>query len=82
MEENIKQYTSLDGKALTVINIGKFTSEKADSIKRQLNEKTFMCFEICIAPFNGSFNVTAETDYQGSTEEIMGMFIFLMACNL
>ena len=78
----INQIKTWDGVKLTTINIGRMSKGEGDRLAQRLNGKTYMNFEVLVCPAGGECAISAQTMYDGSTEEIMGMFIFLIASEL
>ena len=78
----IKQKETWDNVKITLIDIGRMSKEEGDRLAQRLNGKTYMNFEILVCPAGGECAISAQTMYDGSMEEIMGMFIFLMAGEL
>jgi len=74
----ITQTKTPEGK-YTSIEIGMMSKEQGEKIKEKLEGKTYMNFRILVCPSGGSFEVFAETNYDGKKDDILGAFIFLMA---
>jgi hypothetical protein len=79
----IEQITSehMDGK-LTTIDLGRMSKEQGDRLAKKLNGQTFMDFQIQVAPDGGEWGITAQTSYNASADEILGMFLYVMASEL
>ena len=78
----IEQTVCLDGIKFTTISLGRMCKERGDKLAAKLNGKTFMNFEIIVAPAGGECAISAETTYDGTTDKILGMFLYLMATEL
>ena len=74
----ITQTKTQEGK-YTSIEIGMMSKEQGEQIKAKLEGKTYMNFRILVCPAGGSFEVFAETNYDGKKDDIIAVFVFLMA---
>ena len=79
---NVKQTTTLDNTKITTIDLGYMMREQGKKLAAKLNGKTYMDFEIIVAPAGGECAITAQSYYNGEADEILGMFLFLMASEL
>lgn len=80
---NVEQVTApLDNTKITTIDLGSMSREEGNKLAEKLNGKTFMDFQIIVAPGGGQWFVSAQSFYDGDKEEILGMFLFLMASEL
>lgn len=68
-----------DGRKVTSIQVGRGSKEWGERIKAKLDGTSYMDFEIIVAPDCGEFAVTAQTWYDAEPDEIMDMFVYLMA---
>lgn len=68
---------------LTTIEIGSMSKEKAENFKQKLEAKAgFMNFKVIIFPYAGEFQVSVETTYKASKDQILGQFVWLMATSI
>ncbi len=75
-----KQTKNYNNELLTTIELGNTISrESADTLKKALNEETYMNFKVIAAPYGGGLTLTIETTYRDSKDEILGMLLGLMA---
>lgn len=74
--------TTTDNTKITTIDLGNMQQEQGEKLAKRLNGKTYMDFQISIAPGGGSCAITAQTFYDDDKDEILGMFLFLMASEL
>lgn len=64
----------------TQIELGKFSQQKAEHIKRGIESKSgFMNFEVLCCPCMGEWNVIVQTSYKANKEKILGQLFYLMA---
>lgn len=62
-------------------NIG--SKEQAEKIAKKLNGKTYYNFQVEYGICAGNYPVSVSTDYEGAEEnEVRGMLMFVMACEL
>ena len=80
--KSINQVTCSDNVKLTTIDIGRGSREWGNKLAAKLNDKTFMHFEILVCPAGGECAISAQTTYNGTVDEILGMFIYLMATEM
>lgn len=66
---------------LTTFSLGRFTAEKAERIKARL-PKTYMNFTVVVVPYEGEMEVSVETYYEASREEILEHLLFALATTL
>ncbi len=69
-------------KTLTIIDVGEVHTGQAERIKENVQGKTYMDFGIIAAPSPGGRHVSVQTTYEGTKEDIMGMFVYLMAASI
>ena len=78
---NTEQIETTEGK-ITTISLGNMTKEAGQVLAAKLNGQTYMNFEILVCPNGGSWTILAQSFYDGTIDEILGMFLFLMATEL
>ncbi len=78
----VNQRTILDNQKITTIKIGRMSRSSGKKLADKLNGKTYMDFEIIVAPAGGDCVISAQTSYDGDEEEILGMLLFTMANEL
>ena len=76
-----EQIETPEGK-ITTIDLGNMTREAGNKLAEKLNGQTYMNFEILVCPIGGSYAVMAQSFYDGTADEILGMFLFVMATEL
>ncbi len=74
----VKQIKFEDGTKLTTIELGN-TISREEKLKKALNGKTFMKFEVVAAPYGGGLTLRVESRYDGDKDEILGMLLGVMA---
>ena len=60
----------------------RFCKAQGEKIKEKLDGKTYMDFRILVCPAGGEYEIIAETNYNGTEDEILGMFMHLLATSL
>ena len=55
--------------------LGYFTANSIEGIKKAMQGKTFMNFEVKASNYAGNYTLIVRTDYDASEEEIKGMFL-------
>ena len=78
----IEQITCWDDTKLTTIRMGRGSKQWGDALAAKLDGKTYMRFEIAVCPAGGECAISAQTRYDGTADEILGMFVYLMATEL
>jgi len=76
-----EQIETPEGK-ITTISLGNMPKELGQNLVEKLNGQTYMNFEILVCPIGGSYAVMAQSFYDGTVDEILGMFLFVMATEL
>ena len=80
---NNKQKNFKKSKMITIElgNIG--SKEQAEKIAKKLNGQTYYNFQVEYGIYAGNYPVSVSTDYEGAEEnEVIGMLLFVMACEL
>lgn len=55
--------------------LGYFTANSIEGIKKAMQGKTFMNFDVKASNYAGNYTLIVRTDYEASEEEIKGMFL-------
>ncbi len=76
---NVEQIELYDGTKLTTISLGSMMREQGNKLAAKFNGSTFMNFQITIAAAGGQCEISAQTNYDAEKDEILGMFLFVMA---
>jgi hypothetical protein len=79
---NATQVTTYDNTKITSIFLGYMQREEGNKLAKKLNGKTFMDFKVLIVPAGGQCAITAQTFFDDDKDEILGMFLGLMASEL
>lgn len=65
---------------LTIIDVGNMqNAADAERFKEKVQGQTYMNFDVVAAPMMGNFHMSVQTTYDGTEDEIMGMFVYLIA---
>jgi hypothetical protein len=67
---------------LTTIGIGNMSKERSAKLAQILGGKTYMNFEVIVAPMGGECAVSVQSRYEASQDEILGMLLYVMANEL
>lgn len=73
---------SKQGKEVWFDNLGYFTKRDIDNIKKVMDGKTFMKFEVISSNQAGNYSLGVYTDYDATEEEIKNMFLSVALSNL
>lgn len=73
---------SKQGKEVWFDDLGYFTKRDIDNIKKVMDGKTFMKFEVISSNQAGNYSLGVYTDYDATEEEIKNMFLSVALSNL
>jgi len=77
----VEQIENYAGK-LTTIDMGFMSKAQGDKLASILNGKTYMNFEVIVAPAGGDCKVDVQSQYDAPADEILGMLLCEMAYQL
>lgn len=57
-------------------------SNQAEIVRKKLTGKTHMNFQVCCGIHPSGRDVVVSTEHDGAREEIVGMLMYVMACEM